>query len=229
MPTTDATFIRYSDDYEVEEQFSLSEYGVTVIDHSVGFPQRKTNQVDIPGRNGLLDLNEALFGRPLYGNREISLTCLLKAPCEDWPSVMVNLASKLHGQIFEIKMSQNPVWTYKGTFTLGALETLGVGMATFQITGDCEPYALFNLGWVTKSINPSTVYTLDVSAEAWECHWKGKQNGTLIIDGDDSIRVSANLHSDLYGLLLRRGSHTIQYLPDTTGSAGTLYYRLMTI
>ena len=38
----------------------------------IGFPEAKTNTVDVPGADGLLDLSEAL-GAVRYGNRELEM------------------------------------------------------------------------------------------------------------------------------------------------------------
>lgn len=59
--------------YIVFGRLRTSDFGLIVAPYEIPMPPAQTNFVEIPGRNGSLDLTEA-FGGVRYGDRVINLT-----------------------------------------------------------------------------------------------------------------------------------------------------------
>lgn len=81
-------------------------------------PNVKTNYVDIPGGDGVLDLTTALTGRPTYGNRQGSFEFLVINDYGEWYERYSDIATYLHGKEFKAILDDDPDWYYEGRFAL---------------------------------------------------------------------------------------------------------------
>lgn len=81
-------------------------------------PSIKTQYVDIPGGDGILDLTTALTGRVRYGNRQGSIEFLVMNDYGDWAVRYSNIATYLHGKTFEVTLEDDPLFYYEGRFTV---------------------------------------------------------------------------------------------------------------
>ena len=52
---------------------TYAEYGLLLASKSISLPEVRTNMIDVPGRDGLLDASEVLTGEVTYKNRTIAL------------------------------------------------------------------------------------------------------------------------------------------------------------
>ena len=59
-------------------------------------PTVKTNIIDIPGGDGVLDLTTALAGRPTYNNRTGSWTFIVQNGFKDWTALYSEIMVYLH-------------------------------------------------------------------------------------------------------------------------------------
>lgn len=75
-----------------------------------------TNYQTIPGRNGALDLSEALTGHMLYSNRTGSWDFLVMNdyPEYNWVTIRDSMASYIHGKKHTIILEDDPEWYYEG-------------------------------------------------------------------------------------------------------------------
>ena len=60
-------------------KWAHADYGLIVAPYAIPMPEPQTNFVEIPGRDGALDLSEA-FGTVRYADRVIPLTLYARAP-----------------------------------------------------------------------------------------------------------------------------------------------------
>ena len=60
-------------------KWAHADYGLIVAPYAIPMPEPQTNFVEIPGRDGALDLSEA-FGSVRYADRTIPLTLYVRAP-----------------------------------------------------------------------------------------------------------------------------------------------------
>ena len=60
-------------------KWAHADYGLIVAPYAIPMPEPQTSFVEIPGRDGALDLSEA-FGTVRYSDRIISLTLYARAP-----------------------------------------------------------------------------------------------------------------------------------------------------
>lgn len=100
-------------------------------------PTVKTQYVDIAGRDGLIDLSEALTGRPVYQNRSGYITFIvLKGSSWDMDAFI----NAYHGKIMRVYTNEDTFHYYIGRATITAMpKRLGM-LQTFTLTIDAEPF-----------------------------------------------------------------------------------------
>jgi hypothetical protein len=123
---------------DVGEEFSLLDEGFLVTDVSIGKVDVRTNKVQVPGRDGDLDLTEALGG-VTYGNRDIVLAL---ATAYDTTSAFLTAASsmrnKLDGRQVKVTLSSDAAYYWQGRASFEYEYGKGVSEAT--LTVDAEPF-----------------------------------------------------------------------------------------
>ena len=83
----------------------------------VNLPPVKTNYVEIPGSNVVLDYTEMLLGKPAYGQRTGSWEFLLR-PESKWAEVYADLANFIHGKQHTVILEDDPDYYYKGRLSI---------------------------------------------------------------------------------------------------------------
>ena len=105
-------------------------------------PTFKERYVDIPGRNGAVDLGSLLTGGPVYANRIGSIEFLV-AP-DIWPSWSVaysTIATHLHGQTMRMTLDDDPEFFYEGRFTVNQWQS-GESFSTIVIDYNLQPFKI---------------------------------------------------------------------------------------
>ena len=97
--------------------------------------------VEIPGRNGAMDLTEYLTGGPTYGLRTGSLNFIIvnHDGNTDPESVREEMANALHGQIYDMVLQDDPSYYYEGRFTVGPVEP-GANFSKITLSYQLDPF-----------------------------------------------------------------------------------------
>ena len=125
---------------------------------TIGTPSPKTEAMDIPGGDGVLDLTE-YFGEPKYGNRKLSFEFSSVVIPEDFMSLFSMVQDALHGKKMKIILDDDPGWQYTGRISVSEWKVdRNIGKLTIDC--DCEPYKYqITPTAITKSISgTSTIY-----------------------------------------------------------------------
>jgi phage-related protein len=105
---------------------------------TIGTPSPKTDTIDIPGGDGVLDLTE-FFGEPKYGNRKLSFEFSSMVIPEDFMSLFSMVQNALHGKKMKITLDDDPGWYYTGRISVSEWKVdRNIGKLTIDC--DCEPY-----------------------------------------------------------------------------------------
>lgn len=81
-------------------------------------PPVKTNYIDIPGSNGVLDLTEVLTGYPLYENRQGSIEFIVANNYGRWSERYTEIMAYLHGKKLQARLVDDQYWMYEGRFNV---------------------------------------------------------------------------------------------------------------
>ena len=121
-------------------------YNMVLLDgYTLSPPEPKTTTVEIPGRDGVLDLTESLIGDVSYGNRSMTFTFLI-VDLEQFEVVKTQVSNALHGRKFNFEMTMDPGYTYTGRFKITSythMATWNHGICGFiEVEIDADPYKL---------------------------------------------------------------------------------------
>ena len=120
------------------EYHSYNDFSLILTSKSIGTPSPKTEVIDIPGGDGVLDLTE-FFGEVKYGNRELSFEFSTMVPQEEFMELFSNVQNALHGKKMQIVLDDDAEWAYFGRITVSEWKAeKSIGKLTIDC--DCEPY-----------------------------------------------------------------------------------------
>ncbi len=120
---------------------SWTDWGLVLTERELGLPEVQTTCLEVPGRDGLLDLTESLTGGVVYGNRSLKFTFTTTEQLSGmrWYTLLGQIAAALHGQEVEILQDADADWFYVGRCSLDSFHTRR-GASTIVITCSCQPY-----------------------------------------------------------------------------------------
>ena len=142
----------YAKGVTIGGKHTYRDLGLVLVDGSekIGLPEIQTYNIEVPGRDGLLDLTEALNGEVAYKNRECSWQFADAREYGERTAALVELANMLHGRKLAFKLDDRPEYTGTGRFTAEIGENRR-GYTVLNVKADCEPY--FSKGVKTLRVN----------------------------------------------------------------------------
>ena len=102
-------------------------------------PTVKSQYVDIPGGNGVLDLTESLTGYPLYNTRTGSWEFYVENGFKPWDELYSEISNYLHGQKLRAILEDDLGFYYEGRFTVDEWNS-DSWWSTITISYDVYPY-----------------------------------------------------------------------------------------
>ena len=193
---------------------SFDDFALILSQKTIGTPSPKTETIDIPGGDGVLDLTD-FFGEVKYNNRELSFEFSTMVPQSEFMALFSRVQNALHGQKMQIILDEDAGWYYVGRITVSEWKTdRNIGLLTIDC--DCEPY---------KAKIANTVVTVDVSGDTSVILQNSRKPvvPTIDITGEISLTFGTNFYTlgagryDLPGVQLVNGSNEI--LLSGTGTA----------
>ena len=118
-------------------KWAHADYGLIVAPYAIPMPEPQTNFVEIPGRDGALDLSEA-FGTVRYADRVISLTLYARAPFD---ALISAFAANVHGRRMNVIFDRDPTCYYDARVTLENVERHS-GYCELSLECRARPYKL---------------------------------------------------------------------------------------
>ena len=118
-------------------KWAHTDYGLIVAPYAIPMPEPQTNFVEIPGRDGALDLSEA-FGTVRYTDRIIPLTLYARAPFDTSISAF---AADVHGRRMNVIFDRDPTYYYDARITVEDVERYA-GYCELSLECRAKPYKL---------------------------------------------------------------------------------------
>ena len=118
-------------------KWARADYGLIVAPYAISMPEPQTNFIDIPGRDGALDLSEA-FGTVRYTDRNIPLTLYARAPFD---AVLSAFAADVHGRRMNVIYDRDPTYYYDARITLEDIER-HAGYCELSLKCRAKPYKM---------------------------------------------------------------------------------------
>lgn len=116
---------------------SYADLNLLLTEKKIGTPDPKTELIDVPGGDGVIDLTE-FFGEVKYKNRKLAFTFeTISKP--DFLLQFSTVQNLLHGQKTDIYLSDDNGWYYTGRVSVNEWKA-DRGIGRFTVDCDCEPY-----------------------------------------------------------------------------------------
>lgn len=198
---------------------SWDDFALILTSKEIGTPSIKTETIDIPGGDGVLDLTD-FFGDVKYGNRPLTFEFSTIVPQSEFMNLFSRVQDALHGRKVEITLDDDAEWYYIGRLDISPWKS-EKSIGKFTIDCDCEPYKIKkNDTIVTVNVTEETTVILHNSRKAVV--------PTIDITGEINLTYGVNYYTlsagryDLPGVQLVEGDNTI--LLNGAGTA-TFTYR----
>ena len=138
---------------------SYRDFQLVLASKTIGTPSPKTETIDIPGGDGVLDLTD-FFGETKYGNRSHSFEFSTMVTPSEFMSLFSMVQNALHGRKLPIILDDDPEWYYIGRISVSEWKAdRNIGKLTIDC--DCEPYKYqISTTVITKSISGTSAITL---------------------------------------------------------------------
>lgn len=154
---------------------------------TIGTPSPKTEIIDIPGGDGVLDMTE-FFGKTKYNNRTLTFEFSVIGEQSEFMGVFATVQQLLHGRKMTIQLNDDPEWFYTGRISVMEFETTQ-NTGRFMVECDCEPYK--------QSIHTTTV-SQAVSSNANIVLSNDKMPAVPTITTNAEFLISYGGYNDLY-------------------------------
>lgn len=101
-------------DVDMEDAF-----GLILYDKKISAPEPQVNYIEIPMRDGAIDLTESVSGSVRYRNREIALVFVLQ---DDVVNTISRVYQFCHGKKVKIVFGDDPNFYYEGRLTFNGVD-----------------------------------------------------------------------------------------------------------
>lgn len=143
-------------------------------------PDLKTNYVEVPGTDGVMDLSETLTGEILFKNRKGSISFYVMNGYMPWEQRYSQIMNYLHGQKMNAFLEDDPGFYYEGRFSVNKWAS-EKSRSEIVIEYDVAPYKI-------------DMYS---SADAWL--WDPFNFDTGVIRDYSNVLVNGTLNITMYG------------------------------
>lgn len=118
---------------------SYDDLGLILTDVDIPVPEPKRTVVEVPGRDGVLDLTGALTSTVRYKNRKIKLTFTMADYQKRWISLFSEIVTQLHGRWFEAAISSDSGYYWDAFCTVDQAKC-DRNKGTVVVALDAHPY-----------------------------------------------------------------------------------------
>ena len=168
---------------------SYNNWGIILEDTSITPPQPKRYVVDVPARNGLLDLTAELTPNIRYANRTIAYKFRVKAG--GWDDLLSGIYADIHGRTMDVKSDWDPNWHWHGFVTVNSFSS-DKRTGVLVINVDADPFKLAN---TQTSVSRSGNGTLSCTCDRMEVTPTiTNTTQATIVFGDVSVTLAAGTH-----------------------------------
>lgn len=162
------------------EVHSYRDLKLLLAKKEMGSPAVKTNEVDIPGADGKLDMTD-FFGEPKYDNVTHKFDFITQEEREKFPLQFAVIKNAIHGKKVRIVLDDDPTFFYLGRCHVSSF-TNEKGAGAVGVDCDCEPYKY--------KMQPTTVQvTLDGTQTVSLTNARKRAVPEVRIETEGSIRI----------------------------------------
>lgn len=118
---------------------SHDDFGLILSSKTISPPEPQTKLIEVPLRNGSIDLSESLTGDVGFKDRSISMTFSMIDKIDAWVAKVSEIENYLHGQRMKIIFDDDQDFYYIGRITVNSFSS-EKSVGTLVIDAVVEPY-----------------------------------------------------------------------------------------
>lgn len=142
------------------DKHSITDWDLIMTSKDMGTPEPKVNEVEIPGRDGTLEINDP-SGETKYNNRTISFTFDTFEPPSEWWKLDKKISNYLHGKKLKVTLDQDKDYYYIAKLRKEPFSN-DKNVGHFSISGTAEPYKYKqNVTEVNYTVEAGNTYTFE--------------------------------------------------------------------
>lgn len=124
----------------INGEHSLHDWKCVINNEDViSSPEPNTLFLEVPGRNGRLDLTESLTGDVTYQNRELKLQLVKSTKANEWEAFCQDKYNRFHGKKVEVVFDEDPEHFFVGRATISETQRVRNAGSVLLVI-DAEPY-----------------------------------------------------------------------------------------
>lgn len=195
-----------------DDKHSIIDWDLLMVSKSIPLPEPKTISVDIPGRDGKIDLSNA-FGEIKYENRTLTFDFDIFSNPSDWWELREKIAQTLYDKKIKIILDQDSNYYYLGRCKITSFTTTFT-VAHISIECDCEPfkYKLTETS-ISNPLVAGETYTFSNLDKSVIPIFELSDEATVEFEGN-SYSLSAGTHKVL-DIIFKRGNNYIKIISGT--------------
>lgn len=194
-------------DVKFGNESAYEKWGIVLQPVTIALPEPRTERIEVPGRNGTLDLMDAM-GEVTYGDRQISLEFYKLDTTHAWAALVSNVANTLHGKKMKLTFDSDEDYYYYGRIAVGDFQVDGnVGMLNMEVVAEPFKYKQ-EVTTVTASVTDSKVITL-ANERMTVCPKITVAGGDITIVWDNRSETLSPGEHQILGLTLPMGDTTL--------------------
>jgi len=211
-------------DIRFGSKWAHADYGLIVSPYAIPMPEPQTNFVEIPGRDGALDLSEA-FGTVRYADRVVPLTLYARVPFD---ALISAFAADVHGRRMNVIFDRDPTYYFDARVTVEDVEK-HAGYCELSLKCRAKPYKMEHFE-TTMTVIPVGSATLTLT------NLRMPVVPTITVSAE--MTIAYTIRGVVYTINLSVGSHVVPSLVlfegdteiDITGTGSiTFIYRKGTL
>lgn len=106
----------------------------------IGDPEMETTYISIPGRDGLIDVSEAISGRRIYKKRELAFELGGIHPHWNWDATISGMRNNIEGRVCRLTLDNDAEYYWRGrVFIQGFDRFRSLGTFTLAVP-NADPY-----------------------------------------------------------------------------------------
>lgn len=216
----------------IGDKHSYLDFGLILSSQVISPPEPKLNLVEVPMRNGSIDLTETLSGEVKYEDRKITLTFSVIDPRRTWAYQISKIQNYLHGQRMKIIFDEDKAFYYIGRVSVNTwTSNQGIGKLVLTCTVDPFKYDIssssedwlwdpfdFEVGIINEtkdiSVSGTATVTLIGRSKGNVPVFTASEAMTLTFEGIDYELQQGS--QKFYELLLKEGENELTFTGNGT-------------
>lgn len=196
---------------QIGEYHTVEDWDLILNEMTINPPTPKLVSVPVDGRDGDIDLSDALTGEVMYNNREASFMFLVTGGTQiERENKIDEIINAVHGLKTSIVLPDDPDHYLVGRCSVSEVKN-DRAYGSFRITANCDPYR-YSLIETTRTVNATATATDFVLYNAG----RKTVTPTLVVTGSVTLvygTTSIGLENGTYklpSLALRKGATPVK-------------------